>query len=390
MALLTKMTSERERPLYLNLVGITFGAGTVLGPIIGGAFAESSATWRWAFYFNLVVGGVCAPVYIFLIPTLDPLAGRGLKEKMAHFDVLGHLLVSGFIVCLVMAISFGGLKFAWGSGQIIALFILAVVLVGVFLTQQYFALGTTIPYRVFPIHFLRSATMVVLFLEVACCATCVFVPVYFLPLYFQFVKADDPILAGIRILPYVSSQSVIAILSGYVVGKTGYYVPWFLFAGALCVPGAALLYTVNQFTPLASVYGYQILLGLGSGAATQLTFAVASIKVKPEDIGRSTGWQAYAQLGGPTVSLGVANALFLNKAEAAISTLLPYLTPHEINTIISEPNGRLLRDMPPELQGRIVDAVVGSMSNAYVLCFTAGILVILMIFRFRVNDTLWG
>ena len=47
MALLTQMTSERERPLYLNLVGITFGGGTVLGPIIGGAFAVSSATWRW-------------------------------------------------------------------------------------------------------------------------------------------------------------------------------------------------------------------------------------------------------------------------------------------------------------------------------------------------------
>lgn len=50
MALLTQMTSERERPLYLNLVGVTFGAGTVLGPIVGGAFAVSSASWRWAFY----------------------------------------------------------------------------------------------------------------------------------------------------------------------------------------------------------------------------------------------------------------------------------------------------------------------------------------------------
>jgi MFS family permease len=50
MTLITKMTSERERPLYLNLVGIPFGGGTVLGPIIGGAFAVSNATWRWAFY----------------------------------------------------------------------------------------------------------------------------------------------------------------------------------------------------------------------------------------------------------------------------------------------------------------------------------------------------
>lgn len=48
MGLLAQMTSDKERSLYLNLVDITFGAGTVLGPVIGGAFAGSDATWRWA------------------------------------------------------------------------------------------------------------------------------------------------------------------------------------------------------------------------------------------------------------------------------------------------------------------------------------------------------
>ncbi|KAL2201529.1 major facilitator superfamily domain-containing protein [Corynascus similis CBS 632.67] len=391
MAILTKMTSERERPLYLNLVGITFGAGTVLGPIIGGAFAESKATWRWAFYFNLVVGGVCAPVYIFLLPALNPHPGKSIRERSSGFDILGNLFVAGFIVSIVMAISFGGLEYAWNSGQVIALFVVAFVLVWAFLLQQHFSLLTTDTNRIFPMHFLRSATMVVLFLEVACCATCVFVPVYFLPLYFQFVKADNPILAGVRILPYVVFQSVIAIVSGWAVGKTGYYVPWFIFAGVLCIPGAALLYTVNQYTALANVYGYQVLLGLGSGAATQLTFAVASIKVKtPLDIGRSTGWQAFAQLGGPTISLGIANTIFLNKAHAALSRLLPDLSIADINVIISEPNSRLLREMPADMQERVINAVVSSMSNAYILCLVAGCFVLLLIFRFKVNDKLWG
>jgi hypothetical protein len=305
--------------------------------------------------------------------------------------VLGNLFVAGLIVSIVMAISFGGVEYAWNSGQVIALFAVAFVLLCVFLLQQQFALLTTVQTRIFPMHFLRSATMVVLFLEVACCATCVFVPVYFLPLYFQFVKADSPILAGVRILPYVVFQSVIAIVSGWAVGKTGYYVPWFIFAGVLCIPGAALLYTANQYTPLANIYGYQVLLGLGSGAATQLTFAVASIKVNtPLDIGRSTGWQAFAQLGGPTISLGIANAVFLNRAHAALGALLPDFSLDEINTIISEPNSRLLRDMPADMQERVVDTVVASMSNAYILCLVAGCFVLLLIFRFKVNDKLWG
>ncbi|KAK3293712.1 major facilitator superfamily-domain-containing protein [Chaetomium fimeti] len=390
MAILTKMTSERERPLYLNLVGITFGGGTVLGPIIGGGFAGSGATWRWAFYFNLVVGAVCAPIYIFLLPALNPLPGKSIKERLRGFDVLGNLFVIGLIVCIVMAITFGGLEYAWNSGQVIALFVLAFVLLWVFLIQQHFAFLTTITNRIFPMHFLKSATMVVLFLEVACCATCVFVPVYFLPLYFQFVKADSPILAGVRILPYVVLQSAIAITAGWAVGRTGYHVPWFIFAGVFCITGSALLYTVNQHTALANIYGYQVLLGLGSGAATQLTFAVASIKAKNQlDVGRSTGWQAFGQLGGPSISLGIANSVFLNKAHAALGSLLPDASIADINTIISEPNSRLLRDMPANMQNRVIDAVVSSMSNAYILCIVAGCFVLLLIFRFKVNDRLW-
>ncbi|AEO71468.1 uncharacterized protein THITE_124439 [Thermothielavioides terrestris NRRL 8126] len=380
MALLTQMTSERERPLYLNLVGITFGAGTVLGPIIGGAFAASSAGWRWAFYFNLVVGAVCAPVYLFLLPTLNPRSGESIKQRLFEIDFLGIVLVVGLIVSIVMAISFGGVLYAWNSGRVIALFVLAFVLLWLFLAQQHFALGTTPERRMFPMHFLRSP----------CCATCVFVPVYFLPLYFQFVKADSPMLAGVRMLPYVALQPAVGIVLGLVVGKTGYFVPWYIFAGALCVAGSALLYTVDQHTPLAAIYGYEVLLGLGSGAATQLTFAVASIKVAPHDVGRSTGWEAFAQLGGPTISLGMAQAIFVNKAQAAVAALLPALDPPQVSTIISDPNNPLLRSQPGDVQLRVVDAVVHAMANAYIICLVGGCLVLLLIFRFKVNDRLWG
>lgn len=62
LALLTEITnlvisvntSEQERPKYMSYTGLSWGAGFVLGPVIGGAFAESGATWRWAFYINLV------------------------------------------------------------------------------------------------------------------------------------------------------------------------------------------------------------------------------------------------------------------------------------------------------------------------------------------------
>jgi len=338
---------------------------------------------------NLVVGGVCAPIYIFLLPTLNPRPGESIKKRAMEIDYLGNVLLCGFIISIVMPISFGGVQYAWNSGSIIALFVVAFVLLWLFLGQQFWAVGTAADRRVFPMHFLKSATMLVLFVELACAATCVFVPVYFLPLYFQFVKTDTAIIAGVRMLPLVFSQSLVAVLSGWLVGKTGYYVPVYIFAGTFCVAGAALLYTVDQYTPLANVYGYQVLLGLGSGASTQLSFAVASMKVAPVDIPRSTGWEAFAQLGGPTIALSIANSVFLNKAQEGVAGLLPNLSTLDISTIISDPNSALLRDLPENVQHQVIDVVVQSMSNAYILCVVAGSFVLLLIFRFKVNSKLY-
>lgn len=46
-------TSTRERPLYMSGVTVVWGGGTVLGPLVGGAFAESPATWRWVSTSNI-------------------------------------------------------------------------------------------------------------------------------------------------------------------------------------------------------------------------------------------------------------------------------------------------------------------------------------------------
>nr|POE77914.1 efflux pump patc [Quercus suber] len=232
--------------------------------------------------------------------------------------------------------------------------------------------------------------MCILFVEVATSATCVFVPIYFLPLYFQFVQHVDAIIAGVRLLPFVAFQVVTTIASGYIIGKTGYYVPWYIAAGVLCIPGAALLYTVTQDTSLAKIYGYEILLATGAGATVQASFPVAQIKVKPGDIPRAVGWCTLAQLGGPTIALSIANAVFLNRAQLGVSNVLPNLSGSQVTTIISDPTSPLLRNLSPETQNAVIGAIVHAMSKVYILAIVAGALTLILCFRFKINDKLFG
>src|SRR5437588_12600707 len=102
--------------------GKAWGLGTVLGPVVGGAFAESSATWRWAFYINLLLGAVFAPVYLLLLPSADPQPNTGFWARLRQLDWLGVILNLSSFAALTMAISFGGTRYAWDSAQEITLF----------------------------------------------------------------------------------------------------------------------------------------------------------------------------------------------------------------------------------------------------------------------------
>jgi MFS family permease len=167
LTLLSVSTTNAERPRYLSLTGFIWGIGTVLGPAVGGSLGDSAATWRWAFYLNLLVGAVCAPVYLLLLPDFKPLAGVPLLERAGRIDYVGTVLSIGSIVCIILAMNLGGVTWTWESGSSIALFIVAGVLAILFVLQQCFCIGTTLSERLFPMHFWKSRTQIVLFLTMS-------------------------------------------------------------------------------------------------------------------------------------------------------------------------------------------------------------------------------
>jgi len=148
---------------------------------VGGAFSENShATWRWAFYINLCIGGAFAPIYIFFLPRGDPQKDIRLKQKLLQIDYLGVVLNVGAFTALIMAINFGGNLYDWDAGQEIALWVVGGVLLLLFVLQQRFAIGTTDIERIFPADFLRQPLMWLLFALMCSASTCVFVSDVFL------------------------------------------------------------------------------------------------------------------------------------------------------------------------------------------------------------------
>ena len=208
---------------------------------MGGGF--ELVTWRWAFWINLILGGIWGPIYFFLLPPFDPQAGTPIKQRAAKFDYLGMVLSIAGFVCFIMAMSFGGAVYPWNSGAIITLFVIGILVWIVFFVTQGISLFTDEQNRMFPMHFFRNKEALLVFLTMGVGACASFVPIYYIPVYFQFTRGDGALQSAVRMLPDIFCLSGFILLNGALMSKFGYYKPWYVGGFALGLVGTALMST---------------------------------------------------------------------------------------------------------------------------------------------------
>ncbi|KFY86342.1 hypothetical protein V498_07535 [Pseudogymnoascus sp. VKM F-4517 (FW-2822)] len=347
MALITSMTSYKERPMYFALTGWAWGAGTVLGPIIGGGFAASSATWRWAFYINLVIGTVVMPAYIFLIQDPEIPHRKPYTTLFWSIDWLGWALQSGALTTFLMGITLGGVSYPWDNGRVIALFALAFLFSCSFYIAQWLSLCTSPNNRIFPVAYLRSARQDLLFVLTACASAGVFVPIYYLPLFFQLTQRHH----GWRATPAARRTP----------GTSAYY----LTGAGLVLLGGILLTAANTPSSTARIYVYSVLIGFGTGLYQQLSFSVSQrlADATPDIQAQSVGFIMLAQEMGVLVALGISYAVFLNESLGGLGAALPQLGLEDIKAIISGDGLADLSRGDRELAIAVIVDVIGSIYN---------------------------
>ncbi|KAH0606582.1 uncharacterized protein H6S33_003416 [Morchella sextelata] len=375
LTLLTITTTVHERPTYIGLTGLMWGIGTVLGPVVGGAFAESSATWRWAFYINLLIGAAFAPVYFMLLPGIDPHPEVTVLERVKKLDFLGIILNIGWLCCIIMAVNFGGTVYDWDSGQIIALFVVGGVLIVVFAITQSLCVFTTVEDRVFPVQFVTRPFMCLLFAMMASAGTAIFIPTYYIPLFFQFVKGDSPLDAAVRLLPFILILVFFCIVNGAGMTKTGYYMPWYLLGGIGVIIGGALMSVVSESTSVAEIYGYTILIGFGAGCFIQASFSVAQAKVEPNEVPLTVGFISLAQSFGIVIALAISGSVFLNEAFSGMTDILPGVPRDTVKGAIAGAGSAFFESLDESKRGEVLHAIIEAMGKTYILVIVAGAVV---------------
>jgi hypothetical protein len=232
--------------------------------------------------------------------------------KFAEIDWIGAVLNGAVFVLFMIVVTFSGSTYAWGSGASIALWVVFGVCLIVFVLQQYFLVGTTEERRIWPAHFFKSRTLVLLYIATAAAACTQAVTLYYTPLFFQFTRGDSAMKAAVRLLPFICGFVFFVMAAGGSLPIVGRYNLYYFVGGSLMVIGASLLCTINERTSAGHIYGYEIIIAAGIGLVFQNAYAVAAAKVPPADQPKAIGFINTAQIGTIAIGLAIAGSLFQN------------------------------------------------------------------------------
>ncbi|MFT4009313.1 MAG: MDR family MFS transporter [Nocardioidaceae bacterium] len=321
-ALIADIIPLRERGKFQGALGAVFGVATVIGPLLGGLFTDH-LSWRWCFYINV-------PLAIAVIVAAGKFIPRVPRGSQHRIDYAGMVAVAAGAGSLVLATSWGGTEYAWGSWQIIGLLALGVVLLVVFVLIERQAAEPILPLRLFKSKVFAD-----------CCALSFVVgftmmgSLTFLPTFFQYVQGVTATDSGFRLLPLVLGLLITSIFSGNVVSRTGRYKIFPVIGSLVMTLGLFLLSRMDADTTGWTASLFLFVLGLGIGLSMQVLTIVVQSAVRYADLGVATSGITFFRTMGTAFGAAIFGSLYSNflsdRLPAAI-TKVPGIAPDAIAT----------------------------------------------------------
>ena len=283
-------------------------------------YSELTINKRWIFWINLPFVGAA----FILVPITLVLAFKvsSLSDKLKRVDWIGSVLFIGSTTSFLIPITWGGVSYAWDSWRVLAPLIIGIVGLAVFVVfEEYVAIEPLIRLDVF-----KNRSAAASYFETTLHGMILWCVLYYMPLYYEAVKGETPILAGISLFPATFTVAPAAVVTGFVITKTGRY-RWAIWSGwVLTTFGTGILYLLDVNTTTVQWVFLNLVSGLGMGVLfPSMAFSIQAATIN-KDLAFAVALYSFFRAFGQALGVAVGGVIFQNQLKKKLLTY-PLLAP---------------------------------------------------------------
>ncbi|MDQ0680966.1 EmrB/QacA subfamily drug resistance transporter [Arthrobacter pascens] len=313
LTIIGDIVSLKDRAKYQGYFMSVFGISSVLGPVVGGAFAGSANIlgfdgWRWVFFINLPIGlAALAVVFLYL-----HLPAKHVRQKI---DYWGAAAITLAIVPLLL-VAEQGRSWGWTSLNSFLCYGLGVVGIIWFLLAEKRA-GD---YALIPLRLFRNTTFGLSSLLNFIIGIGMFGAIAMLPMYLQLVKGLTPTEAGLMMITFTVGILAGSVTAGRTISASGIF-RIFPIMGTAILTAAALVMglSLGVDTGLWVPGVIAVFFGLGLGFCMQPLTLAMQVSVPPKDMGVGTSSAAFFRSMGGAVGTAVFISMLFSLAANRIA-----------------------------------------------------------------------
>ncbi len=288
--ILADIMSPKERARYQVMIAGVFATASVAGPLLGGFFAQH-LHWSLIFWINLPIGLIAFAL------TNAKLRLLPRHERGHRLDYPGAALMVTGTGCLLLALSWGGVRYPWDSGPVVGLLVVAVLLGTGFTARLLTASEPLIPTQVLKDQVVYSATLA------ACFAMGTYIGLtIYVPIFLEGVIGLSASRSGVALVPLMVGTVTGATLSGRSMLYFRHYKRLPLAMMAVSVACCGLVALEGRALPFWLLEVLLALLAAGIGTILPLSTIAIQNAVAVHQLGIATAsMNFFRSLGGALI-----------------------------------------------------------------------------------------
>jgi len=287
--------SVRERAKVQGYVASVWGIASVVGPTLGGVFAEW-VSWRWIFFVNIPLCLLAGAMIL-----------RGFHERVERrrpeIDYRGAALLTAGLTLVILGVLEGGQAWAWDSAISIGVLGVGLALLLAFGFVERTAEAPVVPLWVFRRRLLVTSGLVAVGVGAILLGLSSYVPTYV-----QEVLGTGPLVAGFALAALTLGWPLSASQAGKVYLRVGFRA-CALIGMSLVLAGVALLLLLDQQSSVYEVGAFCLIIGLGMGLTAAPTLIAAQSSVDWAERGMVTANNIFLRSMGSAVGAAVFGAI---------------------------------------------------------------------------------